>query len=206
MPLEPVPLSIDLSSPIPKQIEAFVRDGQQRVSDFMDAMRDAPLPSFVPSDFATVYRALEAVVDQRLCAGDVFLEWGSGFGVIACLAAFLDFEAYGIEIHEQLIDKAIELASDYELPVEFACGTFIPPSAEVLADHADAVHFLLEGGRNAYEELDADPNDFSLIFAYPWPGGERPIASIFDHVASNGALLMTYHGVDEIRLHRRIAE
>ncbi len=204
MPLETVTLPIDFTLKLPGDIKSFVREGQRRVSEFMDDLRDEPLPSFVPSDFRMVFLALQAVVDKRLAPGDVFCEWGSGFGVVACLAAMLDFEAYGIEIHEQLVDEATRLAEEFELPVEFVCGTFIPRGAESVTEEMGSVEYVLDGGRDAYEELNVDPTDFDLVFAYPWPGGERAIDLLFERVASHGALLMTYHGVDEIRLQRKI--
>jgi hypothetical protein len=204
MTLEKVALPLDFQMKLPGDVRAFVSEGHKRVADLMDDLRDDPLPSFVPSDFRMVFIALQAVVDLRLAPGDVFCEWGSGFGVVACMAAMLDFQSYGIEIHEQLVDEATQLAEDYELPVEFVCGTFIPRGEEAITEEMGSVEYVLDGGRDAYDELSVDPSDFDLVFAYPWPGGERAIDMLFDRVASRGALLMTYHGVDEIRLQRKI--
>ncbi|MEM7228167.1 MAG: hypothetical protein AAF432_05050 [Planctomycetota bacterium] len=204
MPLQRIPFEFDITGAIPSDVSAFITDAHTRVADFMDDHADAPLPSFIPSDFPMVFRALAGVVDQRLTSGNVFCEWGSGFGAVAGLAALLEFESYGIEMHDVLVEEAERLATEYELPVEFACGTFVPKDAQHLTAFLGSIEHVLDGGQSAYDLLDIEPNDFDLVFCYPWPGGERVIDTIFDHVAANGAMLMTYHGIDEIRLVRKV--
>jgi hypothetical protein len=42
------------------------------------------------------------------------------------------------------------------------------------------------------------------VFAYPWPGEEQVIFDLFADTASVGALLLTYHGIDGVRLQRKV--
>ena len=57
---------------------------------------------------------------------------------------------------------------------------------------------------SGYDELGKDIDEFDLFFAFPWPGEHRYWESIFDHHAADGALLLTYHGIERLRLHRRV--
>src|SRR5215470_12496592 len=69
-------------------------------------------------------------------------EWGSGFGVVACLAAFLEYDAYGIEVDSTLVRASRRLAADFGLPVEFAQGSFIPAGDRLLMRAAGSFAWL----------------------------------------------------------------
>jgi hypothetical protein len=97
---------VDLSLPpgnlaLPGEVRTFLREAERRIEQFH---REHHIPGFVPSDFARVYGALRALAAGDVAPGDRFCEWGSGFGVVACLAAILDFDTYGIEIESDLVD------------------------------------------------------------------------------------------------------
>jgi hypothetical protein len=165
----------------------------------------------VPSDFVAVYHALRAIAESGLSAGHSFCEWGSGFGVVASLAAMLEFDAYGIEISGELVEAARRLADDYALPVEFVQGSFIPVGSDALADeafteHQDHVYFLVTESDHAYTELGLGPDDADIVFAYPWPGEEYAIEGLFENNAAAGALLLTYNSCESIRLQRLVPE
>jgi hypothetical protein len=49
-----------------------------------------------------------------------------------------------------------------------------------------------------------DPDDFDVVFAYPWPGEEQVIFDLFAGSTAVGALLLTYHGLEGLRLHRKV--
>jgi len=164
---------------------------------------------FVPSDFVTVYHALREVAQRNLAAGNCFCEWGSGFGVVTILADMLGFQACGIEIDRDLVDVASELAEDFDAPVEFIHGSFIPPGHESNAEQAYAEHdggvvWLSTEVDRAYDELGLDPDDFDLIFAYPWPGEEVVVDDLFARCAADGALLLTYGQGNSVRLQRKV--
>ena len=204
MPLVDVELPQPSTDELPERVRALIRESDGRIRRFL-AKR--AVPGFVVSDFERVGRALQALKEANLAPGDACCEWGSGFGVVALMAACLDFRACGIEINADLVDEAIALADDFELDVEFACGTYVPTGGEDLTDTCQEFDWLSAGGACGYDALGVDPADFDLIFAYPWPGEEQVIDDIFERFGATSALLLTYHGVrDDIRLRRKVAD
>src|SRR5258708_4692737 len=119
---------------LPADVRAFLDEADRRIEQFQ---MENHIAGFVPSDFALAYDLLRTVSND-LAPGNLFCEWGSGFGVVTCLAAMLDFDAHGIEIESELVDSARQLAADFDLPVEFAQGSFIPTGSEI---HLDSDRF-----------------------------------------------------------------
>jgi hypothetical protein len=202
MPLVEVELNVS-SDPLPDVAAWLIADAQKRVEAFSNEQA-ANTPAFVPSDFDVVYRGLAAIESQRLATGRRFIEWGSGIGVITCLAESLGFDAVGIEIESQLVDIAETLAEEHGMSAQFARGSFLPPGSHPRLEMPDDVAWLTTHGPDGYEELDAEPDEFDVVFAYPWPGEEQVIFDIFSDCAAAGALLLTYHGQDGLRLQRRV--
>ena len=162
------------------------------------------LAAFVPSDYDLVYRALVLIQSGRLAAGRRFIEWGSGLGVVACLAEGLGFDAVGIEIESKLVDLAEKLAADHGARAQFACGSFVPRGVEVRFDWPADIAWLTTDGPDGYDELELEPDDFDVVFAYPWPGEEQVIFDLFADCAATGALLLSYHGQEGVRLQRKV--
>ncbi len=209
MPLVDVEISID-GSVLSDDVVAFLREADLRVSKFV---RDSPIrvTGFVPSDFVTVYQALRAITEAKLAPGTSLCEWGSGFGVVASLAAMLGFKVCGIEIERGLVDASRRLADDFDLPVEFVHGSFVPPGAqayaeETYADNNAGYFWLVTDADDAYEELELDPDDFDVVFAYPWPGEECLIEILFEKYAAEEALLLTYNQFNSVRLRRKVGK
>ena len=200
IPLVDVDLVAD-PIPLPDDVRAFLREADRRIERFQF---DHHLPGFVPSDFARVYEVLRAVVATDLTPGSLFCEWGSGFGVVTCLAAMLDFDAYGIEIEGELVDAARQLAADFDLPVEFARGSFIPKGTEVRLDAGTGFSWLNTDGGGMPAEMDLEPDDFNVIFAYPWPDEEDVIDDLFERHGGDGAILVSYHGDEKMRVQRKV--
>jgi hypothetical protein len=198
------------SSILPEEIVAFLSEADLRISQFLEnCPRRAT--SFVPSNFKTVYHALQAITDANLASGNSMCEWGSGFGVVASLASMLEFTACGIEVDQDLVDASRRLADDFGLPVEFAQGSFIPSGAESLAEEAytdnnAAYSWLITDADDGYEELQCGLEDFDVVFAYPWPGEDYLIASLFEKYAAEGALLLTYDYPETVYLRRKLSE
>jgi hypothetical protein len=197
MPLVDLRLPADARPP-PHEVRVFLREAGRRVERFR---QDHRLPGFVPSDFGAVYAALCGLEEENLAPGRWFCEWGSGFGVAACLAALLGFDACGIEVEGELVDESRRLADDFGLPVQFARGSFLPAEADARAGGGFA--WLATGEVCGHRALGLDPDDFDVIFAYPWPDEERLTAALFDRYARAGAVLTTYHGGDAVRLRRK---
>jgi hypothetical protein len=196
---------VDLSVPggepgLPSNVRAFLREADRRIARFR---RGPGVPAFVPSDFRAVYGALRDLAAAEAAPGNLFCEWGSGFGVVACLAAMLEFESWGIEIDGELVDAAQRLAGDFGLPVEFIQGSFIPRAGEA-ALLGDAEFAWLTTGGDGGPGAAPVPDDFDVIFAYPWPDEEWLIEALFKRHAGEGEVLVTYHGGEVLRLRRKV--
>lgn len=197
MPLTDVSLPA-VRAAVPDDVRVFLREADRRIEQFQ---REARVPGFVPSDYEQTYGILRALADARVAPGALFCEWGSGFGVVTCLAAMLDFDAVGIEIDGELVQEAQHLADDFDLPVEFVHGSFIPRGGSVKADLGFA--WLATEADDAHDELGLDTEDFDVIFAYPWPDEEDVTEELFERYAGHGAVLISYHGGDEFRMCRK---
>ena len=199
MPLVDVDLAID-AAPLPGEVRRFLRDAEQRIELFQ---RHSPVPGFVPSDFEAGFRILRSLAATVLVPGTLFCEWGSGFGVVACLAAMLDFDAYGIEIEEELVTAARRLAADFELPVEFIEGSFIPSAARAEVSLESSFSWLSTSECGRDDEPALSTSDFGVIFAYPWPDEEEFTKRLFAQYAQVGAVLVTHHGGEDFRIRRK---
>ena len=209
MPLVEIDISIN-GSVLPDDVVAFLREADLRVSQFV---RNSPIrvTGFVPSDFVTVYRSLRAITEANLAPGTSLCEWGSGFGVVASLAAMLEFKVCGIEIEGVLVDASRRLADDFGLPAEFVHGSLVPSGAEAdveeaYADASTEYFWLVRDGDDAYGKLGLGPHDFDVVFAYPWPGEECLIEDLFEKYAAEDALLLTYNQYNSVRVRRKVGE
>jgi hypothetical protein len=200
MPLVDVRLTVE-ETPLPRDVVAFLHEADRRIERFR---QDCRIPGFIPSDYVRVYSYLRALADADVRPGALFCEWGSGLGVIACLAAMLDFDACGIEIEGELVEAARQLAEDFDLPVEFIQGSFIPPGGASWLRPEDGFVWLSTESDDSHEELGLEPADFDVIFAYPWPDEEHVIERLFEEHARVGALLLTYRG-EKVALQRKTA-
>jgi hypothetical protein len=185
--------------PLPREARAFIREAARRIERFQ---RSSPVPGFVASDFAGAYRALRTVAATAATPGRLFCEWGSGFGVVAGLAALLEFDAFGIEAEGVLVDAARDLVGDFGLEAEFAHGSFVPGPADASRRPGDFA-WLDTGWDGAYEELGLGPGDFGVVYAYPWPDEEDLTAALFRDHGGPGAVLVTHHGGGDFRLRRK---
>lgn len=202
MSLVEVPLDIPLK-PLPARIKELLDDADERIERFVYEHRDSPIAAFVPCDFVLIHQAYEAIVERGLTAGSRFAEWGSGIGAATCLASLAGFDAIGIEIEDDLIQVSRDLAETHEIEAEFVSGSFVPPDGDVWLAEQHGVTWLRSDGADAYDWLDLEPDDFDLVFSYPWPGEESIVFNLFNEYAATGALLLTYHGQDGVRLQRR---
>jgi hypothetical protein len=205
MPLTDVHLAVHPTD-LPCGVAALLREADRRGSEFGSRL-SSTYRGFVPSDYVYMYHALRAVSHASLACGNAFCEWGSGLGVVASLAALVGFDAYGIEIDPDLFDASLELAEDFDVPVELLLGSFIPPGADDLIDRAfadcDGGLSLDPHADHTYDELGLEIRDFDVIFAFPWPNDEELTAQLFERFAARGALLLTYSDSNAVRLRRK---
>jgi hypothetical protein len=198
----------DLSAALPPsaEVEALLDEADRRILDFMCGQTGRLIHSFVPSDYRAVNAHLRWIVQQRLAAGGAFCEWGSGFGVVTMLAALHEFDACGIEVEAELVEHARLLAEDRNIPVQFAQGSLIPAGKNRLVRQSfDAMHLDIDSPAG-YDELGMDVEDFDLFYVFPWPEEKALCDNLFDRCAADGALLLTYHGIEDFRLQRKVSK
>jgi predicted O-methyltransferase YrrM len=188
---------------MPANVVRLLAQARRRIAALEKEAQPA-LAAFVPSDFELVYKALLSIQSRRLATGRRFIEWGSGLGVVTCLAEWAGFDAVGIEIEPRLVQMAETLAAKYGVASQFVCGSFVPPDAELRLERLADIAWLSNDGPDGYNELELEPDDFDVVFAYPWPGEEQVIFDLFADCAAVGALLLTYHGLDGVRLQRKV--
>ncbi len=198
----------DLSIPhsdegLPTDARRLIRVAEKRIDDFQIWSR---IPAFVPGNYEGAFRVLRALAENPLSRGNRFCEWGSGFGVVTCLAAMLEFDACGIEIEAELVGESRRLADDYALTAEFVIGSFVPRGGESRVYAAGEYAWMTTDSDYAYEELGLDLDDMDVVFAYPWPDEEVVTGELFDRYAGPGAVLVTHHGGDDFRLRRKRAK
>jgi hypothetical protein len=186
--------------PIPTDIRAFLREADRRIRRYYRRYRNS---AFIPSNFGGAYYVLQHLAAQSEATGMLFCEWGSGFGVVSCLAALLEFDAYGIEVDSTLVRASRRLAADFDLPVEVVQGNFIPAGDRLMMRAAGSFDWLTTTETPAHDELGLATEDFGVIFAYPWPDEERVIGQLFERHAGAGAMLVTYHGGEDFRLRKK---
>ena len=191
-PPNPPPRVAELLEVADARIEQFVhRDGRR-------------IHGFVASDYLAAYAALQWIHSHHLLAGHAFCEWGCGFGVVTMLASLAGMDACGIEVESVLVEHAERLAEELEIPCTFAPGSLIPNGADRLLEYVEDISHIDTDSPDGYDELGLEVDDFDLIYAYPWPGEEGYLENIFDHYAGNGALLLTFHGIEDLRLQRKV--
>ena len=169
----------------------FIQEALEHIEVFQS--HEHRVAGFEPSNYCAAAGVLRAIRQQGLNKGERFCEWGSGFGVVTCLAAMLGFDARGIEIEETLIGSAVQLAEDYGLDVQFHQGSY---EADGLAN------------RNVRNSAWSNPLanllfDCDLIYIYPWPAEVALSQRLFAQFAQAGTLLVSYMGGENFRVQRR---
>jgi len=169
--------------PVPGFIDCYIRDAEDRA----EAYGDQPGKGlFIPGDYRYAFQVMQWLLRTRAVSkGASFLEWGSGQGMVAILAALLGLEAAGVEIDKELVAESRGLAARYDVFVRFVHGSYDPAAGDL--DVFTAEH------RN-------------LVYVYPWPGEETFFLRLFDETAPKGALLMVCLGPEDIRLYRKKGE
>ena len=170
-----------------------------------DAKFQASIPAFVPSDFELVYHALAWINDVATRGRPSLSRMGQRHRRrrLPRRAARLRRDRHR-DRSRRWCEIAESLAADHDIDVEFACGSYVPSGAEPFVDTAGEVTWLRTDRPDSYADLDLEPEDFDLIYAYPWPGEEQVIFDLFDDSAAVGSLLLTYHSQDGLRLQRKV--
>jgi hypothetical protein len=174
---------------------------------------DHQAPRFVPSVPERVFAVLEEVTRRNLPPNRVFCEWGSGFGTATCMASLLGYEAYGLEIEEELVRLSRAIARRLGIPVEMICTSLFPEgySSDAGVDGAALVtpaslsdHNDEDRGPLRYDGMAMAIADIGVFFAYPWPEEQALMQQLFEAVALEGAMLVVYHTDQDIRVFRKV--
>ena len=206
MPLVAVDFQID-DSHVPVDVEEFLREAKFRIRRFLSDDRNSTA-GFVPSDHLSVYRVLRAI-SSGLQSSASLCEWGSGFGVVTCLATMLDMHGCGIEIESVLVESSRTLSSDFGLPAEFALGSFVPEGSEPHAagayeENNGEYSWLIQEADDGYEKLGRGLDSFDVVFAYPWPGEEYLVEYLFEKHASAGTNLVMYSDILALTVQQKV--
>ena len=195
---------------IPDEVTAMLAEAEQRCDAFFEAGLDRRYSRYLPSNPEKVFAAIATLKESGILRGDVFCEWGSGFGIATCMASLLGFKAYGIEIEDGLVKLSTELAQDLSIPAEYLCTSYLPEGYEecegiggkdLLPPQATTSGGAIIDTTPLYDGL--DPGEVDLFFVYPWPGQEEFMMELFDEVASEDAILLIYQADGETTVHRR---
>lgn len=181
-------------------LDQLVNEVDRRLEELTCDERGA----FVGSQLPSVDRALSHIMTKGLSTGPMLCEWGSGLGGVCGVAALNGFTPFGIEIEPELVRSSRALATDLQLPMVFAEGTFLRPGDEDLAATATE-KTRLDFDNDAWEELGLAPEDCDVVFAYPWPGEESFVDGVFARHASPDSLLVTFHDFDRLLAQRKRA-
>jgi len=168
-------------------------DAEERA---LEAQRDGAFDIFISSDYPAVWSALTSLQSS----GGLFLEWGSGLGVVAAMGAMLGLDAHGIELQPALVARARAFAKRQGVEVTFAVGTIFPDDLPI--DPALFDEDLIHGGEGAdgYVELGTPLEEFDVIYGFPWPGEEELFLELFRRGAGAHATLLLNLGRDGIRV------
>lgn len=178
----------DLPSIPPTTLQRLIQVGDEAWNEFRDA-EGGQFHRFVPSDHLGAYEHLRKLRSRS----ENFLELGSAVGVVTIMADLLGFDAYGIEIEPQLVDRAVLMAEQFDSAATFAEGTFVPSDYQDEIQHLSGDFLTLTAGACAFDELELELADFDLVFAYPWPGEEDWLTELMHRHARASTILLTYH-------------
>ena len=211
MALEEIVLQLD-ECELPPRVSALIEEAERRLDHLFETNRNRRVPRFLPSDPVLLYRVLAFLTKEDLPPGRTFCEWGSGFGLGACLASLLGYRAYGLEIEEDLVVLARQLALDHEIMVENLCTSYFPEGygsypaqggAELTTPEPDSRWENATLAVPAYEGMDCEVDEIDVFYVYPWPGEQELMHDLFETVAADGAILIAYYGDKDMAAYRK---
>ena len=196
-------LDWDSEQKIPSDIEDLLAEADEILQAYWDQWHRRPIEQYVACDFRDVYRAMSTIEQQGIAPGKLFCEWGCGFGIVTALAAGLGWDAVGIEAEGFLAGQAKSFLKRKGIVAEIWQGNFLPAGSERLAkrqaNHASLFHQV----PSVYQSESLDVDDFSIIFAYPWPGEDYFLKDVFRCYAADQAILLMFLGPYEIEIYRK---
>ena len=159
---------------------------------------DLHFRDFVAADYERVYQALVLLADQAV----TFLEWGSGLGVVASMAAKLGYQSHGIEIDPWLHQHSQELAEKFSAHPKLVSGSFLPDDYQWTGEFDDENFRTVVDDYDAYGQLDMELRDFDLVYAYPWPGERDFFLDVMRKCGRPGSIFLNYDAREGILAER----
>lgn len=195
--------------PLAGRIEELLVEAERRREAFYAEGLGLRYPKYVPSDPRVVASAMAELREGGQLRGELFCEWGCGFGIATGMAALLGFDAVGIEFEPELAERAAELNEDLGIEVEILNESYLPEGYESvegvggkdLIVPEDTEMTGTEGRHPSYEGL--DPAEVDLFFVYPYPDEEDFMRDLFEELAEVDAVLLMYQGEGEIAAWRK---
>ena len=205
---------IDIEVPevrVPDEVARLIETCSRGWERFFADHDDDQAPGFVPSVSEMVFFALAEVTQRNLPPNRVFCEWGSGFGTATCMASLIGYEAYGIEIEEELVGLSRAIARRLRIPVEILCTSMFPKgygayAGELVTPKSLSGAQVVERRPLRYDGMNIDIAEIGLFFVYPWAMEQELIRELFHAVAAVGAMLLVYHTDKDIRAYRKISQ
>ena len=145
------------NQPIDQRARSLIEKGRMLLDD-------VECFGFVPSNYEKAWSALDGMERGR------FVEWGSGLGIVTGLAEILGFEASGIELQQELVEKSRDLLAEFELTAEITQGDYL--LSDVRAD---------------------------VYFVYCWPGEIIATEARFNEIAGPDDRLLICESQSDIR-------
>ena len=179
------PLQITLSNETPGgEVQTLIADADKRAEIISGLRGEDRIPGFVSSQGLIAWRFLQSVRSHVGPREQRFCEWGSGVGIVSCLAAQQGWTSVGIEIEPRLVAEARSLADRHGLAVRFVEGSYKPPA--FFEQYAPATSFNIADGVGLF---DAD-----VIFIYAWPAERDSVTEAIARHAAPGTVFMRYGG------------
>lgn len=175
----------------------------ERIEAFLLA-DDSVTENFIPCDFHLFDQTLRWIDENQLMRGPRFCELGSGFGVTSLLASLRGMNSVGVEVEPKLVEQANKLTDELGLKARFFCGSFVPRSLSEMIEPSPRMQRFTTHVEDLLESMKVGLDAFDLFFAFPWPGQQSFYEAVFDSVAKQSALLLSYHGSNGMRLARKV--
>lgn len=172
------PLQITLSDDTPAaQALTLIQNAKSLAEEMQGLPGEDRIPSLVTSNGLIAWRFLQSAAAYTQTDAPRFCEWGSGIGVVSCLAALRGWESTGVEIEPRLIEVSRQLAKSHDVNVNFRQGNY-------RFDRSDEA--------NAAREFDV--LGFDIIYIYAWPAERQAVTEAISRHAAPGLIFLRYGG------------
>lgn len=217
MPIKECDLHVDVdANAVSREIRQWIQFARRYIAAFWDRNPHLRKTEFIECDFEYAAEAIMACRSNNLIAGNRFVEWGCGFGVVAGIASRLGMESVGIEAEGFLCEAARRLQLEdpgrrclaregalVASGAEVWHGNFLPAGASSLILPEEPRVAASHTVASAYEDRGVDITQFDCFFVYAWPGEEHFLKSVFERSAAPNALLILYRGPYHVEFYQK---